>query len=253
MRNQRVKRQFNKQDSQFAHWSVGKNINYLKGYYDFCDITSKDTLLDVACGPGDFTIFAAGQISSAYGIDISDREIEIARKQSEDAGLKNIQFHCADVEYLPNADNSFSIVLCKSAFHHFVNSDRVLREMKRCCEPSGKISIQDIVMYDDDYVNNYFETFDRFIDISHNRTLGISEINRLFQNNTISKSKEFRLDVDLNVNEYIGHALQASGEKVEIKKLLIRGQQDRKLSEFLFRKEGELFFKRPVYLILGTK
>lgn len=59
MANQLVKEQFNRQAEKFAKWSVGKNIEYLNGYFDFCGIKSADRLLDVACGPGEFTIYIA--------------------------------------------------------------------------------------------------------------------------------------------------------------------------------------------------
>lgn len=59
--------------------------------------------------------------------------------------------------------------------------------MIRCCMPGGKISIQDIRAYDDDYVNSFFEKLDKLIDISHNKTFTVSEFNRLYTANKIKK------------------------------------------------------------------
>ena len=56
----------------FANWSIGKNLEYLNRYFDFCDIQPTDNLLDVACGPGEFTIIIAKRILEARGVDISD-------------------------------------------------------------------------------------------------------------------------------------------------------------------------------------
>ena len=248
-----IKSQFNKQAENFANWSVGKNIEYLKAYSDFCEVTNHDKLLDVACGPGDFTIYVGQRVHEAYGVDISDKEIEIANSQINELGIENIQFDCSDVESLPYQDNSFSLVTCKSAFHHFSNPDNVFSEMIRCCKSEGRISIQDIVMYEDSYVNDFFERFDKLVDISHNRMMGISEINKLYYDNKIEKTKEFKLDVDLSINEYINHALQEQDKKKEIESLLSEGLNDSMLNGYLFHKEKQLFFKRPVYLILGYK
>jgi len=142
MQNQIIKEQFNRQAENFANWAIGKNIEYLDAYFNFCGIQPTDRLLDVACGPGEFTIFIAKRISEARGVDISDREIEIANGLIKAFGLGNIGFDCSDVEHLPYNDNSFSVVVCKSAFHHFTNPDKVFKEMIRCCENSGKVSIQ---------------------------------------------------------------------------------------------------------------
>lgn len=253
MENQVIKDQFNKQADKFANWSVGKNVEYLNAYFDFCGIQPSDKLLDVACGPGEFTIFIAKKISEARGVDISEREIEIANDLTKEFGLSNVGFDCSDVENLPYNDNTFSVVVCKSAFHHFLKPDKVFKEMIRCCENKGKISIQDIVAYEDDYVNEFFETFDKLVDISHNRTLNLNEMNKLYHDYEIEKTGEFRLDVDLNIREYIEHASQERENKIEIENLLSKGQNDYRLADFLFLKNGDLYFKRPVYLILGKK
>jgi ubiquinone/menaquinone biosynthesis C-methylase UbiE len=253
MQNQIVKEQFNKQAEKFANWSVGKNTDYLNAYFDFCNIQPTDRLLDVACGPGEFTIFIAKRIKEARGVDISDKEIEIANGLINDFGLNNVGFDCSDVEHLPYNNDSYSIVVCKSAFHHFTNPDCVFKEMIRCCVKNGKISIQDIVTYEDEYVNNFFETFDKLVDISHNRTLSKNDFDQLYRDNSINKTGEFRIDVDLNVNEYLEHAKQDKASRIKIQKLLEKGKNDTRVNNYLFLKNGELYFKRPVYLIIGKK
>jgi ubiquinone/menaquinone biosynthesis C-methylase UbiE len=253
MTNQIVKEQFNKQAEKFANWSIGKNIEYLNGYFDFCEIQPTDRLLDVACGPGVFTIFIAKRISETRGVDISDREIELANELIKEFGLSNVSFDCSDVERLPYNDNTYSIVVCKSAFHHFVNPESVFKEMIRCCEKGGKISIQDIVAYEDDYVNDFFETFDKLIDISHNRTLSELEFNKLHSDHKINMARTHRRDVDLNVKEYLEHAIHDEENQLKIDELLKKGQEDNRLSDFLFIKDNDLYFKRPVYFTVGIK
>jgi len=253
MTNQIVREQFNKQADKFANWSIGKNVEYLNGYYDFCGIKPTDRLLDVACGPGEFTIFIAKRIANAQGIDISDKEIEIANNLIHEFGLDNIGFKCHDVENLPYDNDSFSVVVSKSAFHHFINPDIVFKEMIRCCERNGLISIQDIRAYEDDYVNEFFETFDKLVDISHNRTLNEKDFNQLYLDNGIKKTGEFKLDVDLNIQEYIEHAVQDDSNRLKINELLVKGQNDNRLKDFLFIRDNDLYFKRHAYLIKGIK
>lgn len=253
MTNQLVKEQFNKQAEKFSNWSIGKNVDYLNAYFDFCEIQSTDRILDVACGPGEFMIYIADRVTQAHGIDISDKEIDIANNLIKEFGLKNVGFDCHDVENLPYMDNSFSVVLCKSAFHHFTDSDMIFKEMIRCCENGGLVSIQDIRAYENGYVNEYFETFDKLVDISHNKTLSENDFNSLYLDNGIKKTGEFKLEVDLNVQEYINHAIQVEKNILEIQELLNRGQDDSRLKDFLFKRDDELYFKRPVYLIKGIK
>jgi len=253
MQNEIIKEQFNKQADNFANWWIGKNVEYLQAYYDFCDIQSNDMVLDVACGPGEFTIFIARRVLKAQGIDISDKEIDIANRLISRFGLDNIAFDCDDVEKLPYANNSYSVVVCKSAFHHFADPELIFKEMIRCCKNKGKISIQDIVAYEDSYINDYFEKFDKLVDISHNKTLSQIEFNKLYTDNNIDKTGEFRLNVDLNVKEYLKHAHQTDDNKLQIKELLKFGKNNKKVIDYLYSTNGELYFKRPVYLIIGRK
>lgn len=253
MVNQVIKEQFNKQAENFANWSVSKNEEYLEAYINFCGIKETDIVLDVACGPGDFVNYIAKDVFKAQGVDISDKEIEIAKKRSEEFGFVNTGFDCHDVESLPYIDNSYSLVVCKSAFHHFVQHDKIFREMIRCCKDGGQISIQDIRAYNDEYVNTFFETFDKLIDPSHNKTLSENEFYGLYKNYGIEITGDFKVEVDLNINEYINHAVQDESSRLKIKELLEQGKKDSKIKEFLFETDNELFFKRPVFLIIGTK
>ncbi|MHB8118778.1 MAG: class I SAM-dependent methyltransferase [Methanothrix sp.] len=152
-----VRKQFDMQAQNFSSWSVTKNETYMQAYFEFIGLQKEDRLLDVACGTGDFSVFCARRIKSVHGIDISEGMIELAQELAHNNGINNIVFECHDVENIPCVDNSFSVVQCRSAFHHMDNYFQVFKEMLRCCEPNGKLAVQDIVAYNDPKVNSFFE------------------------------------------------------------------------------------------------
>ena len=80
--------------------------------------------------------------------------LELAKNQAAARNLLEIQLRCGDVENIPFEGSSFSVVVCKSAFHHFLNYKTFFDEMVRCCRNSGRVGIQDIVSYDDGRVND---------------------------------------------------------------------------------------------------
>lgn len=176
----------------------------------------EDTLLDVACGSGEFAIFCAKRIKYVCGVDLSEKMIELAEAQVVTNKLNNIHFTCSDLENIPCKDNTFSIVVCKSAFHHFLNYDTVFSEMIRCCKRDCRISIQDIVSYDDNRANDFFE----------------------------------RLEKD---NEYVNHAVQSRTNLENISHLVDGGLKDQDISPYFTTINDELFFKRNIFLILGKK
>jgi ubiquinone/menaquinone biosynthesis C-methylase UbiE len=248
-----VKRQFDKQAQNFSNWSVTKNIEYQKAYFDFCEISSQDTLLDFACGTGEYAIFAAPKVKYVHGVDISKGMIEIAQKQATKENVKNISFLCHPVEKTPFEDESFSIVICRSAFHHFHDYDRIFDEMTRCCQRGGRISVQDIVAYSDEKIDNFFEEFEREVDVSHHKTLSKEYIKSLYDQRNIKIKNTFEIEIELHFQEYLGHAQQSTESKSKISRLSENGLNDPDISKYFIVKDRELFFKREVFLILGEK
>lgn len=248
-----IRSQFNRQAENFSNWSVTQNRDYLQAYFTFCEMTPEDGLLDVACGSGEFALFAASQIGRAVGVDISDRMIELAQERAREAGITNVTFLCHDGSNIPFEDNSFSIVVCKSAFHHIRDYEKIVREMVRCCRSGGRVSIQDIVAYENDRVNDFFERLEGQVDISHHVTLAKDFVRALYERHNLTITSTFEVNVELNFREYLSHAVQSAECYCEIEKLLKIGLSDRGISKYFSAKRGELSFKRNVFLILGQK
>jgi len=248
-----AKNQFDRQAENFSNWSVTGNVEYMQRYFEFCQMTPQDTLLDVACGTGDFSIFCAGKVRQVCGIDISEGMLEIARNRAADGNLKNVRFAYHAVEDLPFEDGAFSFVVCKSAFHHFTDCGCIFGEMVRCCAKDGRVSTQDIVAYGDEAVNDYFEGIEREIDASHNRALSKSDFIKLFQGNGMERTKSLEVEVELNFNEYVNHAVQSTDNLKKIDVMLESGLNDERISKYFTRNNGNLYFKRNVLLVLGKK
>ncbi len=249
-----VKRQFDIQAQNFSNWSVTKNEEYMQAYFEFIGFEKEDDLLDVACGTGEFSVFCAKRIKHVHGIDISEGMIELAQENARVSCLNSITFECHDVEHIPCPSNSFSVVQCRSAFHHMENNPLVLEEMLRCCRPNGRLALQDIMAYDDQRVNSFFEALEKEVDVSHNATLSKQDFIDLFTRNRVEVIRSFVVDIELNFREYLGHAFQSLGSVEKIKDLLKNGLQDIDISRFLYmNNDCELTLKRSVFLILGQK
>lgn len=248
-----VRIQFDRQAERFSSWSVTKNEEYASSYYNFCRMTHEDRLLDVSCGSGEFCLFCAKNITHATGVDLSDNMIALARKQSQTFGITNTTFQSGDAVSLPVESGIFTIVLSKSAFHHYSEHDSIFREMKRCCSQQGRISIQDIVAYDDTYVNDFFESFEKLVDTSHTATCPKPFILNLYQQHNVEVLSTMEVAIDLNLNEYIDHAVRSSMDNVRLRELIEAGLKDNIIKNYFHYQENDLWFKRNVFLILGQK
>jgi ubiquinone/menaquinone biosynthesis C-methylase UbiE len=248
-----IRNQFDRQAQNFRDWSVTQNREYHQGYFDFCMINPSDVLLDVACGSGDFVHFCASEIERAAGVDISERMIDLAKQKAIEEGRTNVEFTCHNVEHLPCPSEAFSIVTCKSAFHHVHAYDRVFSEMRRCCQTGGRISIQDIVAYDQEAVDDFFESMERLIDISHHKALPKQFYLDLYKRFDVTLKNTFELEVELHFRDYLDHARQPEEDKEQIEVLLQNGLSDNRIEKYFVVKNGELYFKRNVFIILGVK
>ena len=249
-----VKRQFDLQAENFRNWSVTRNEGYMQAYFKFIGLQQDDELLDVACGTGEFSAFCARRIKAVHGIDISQGMIDLARKQASADGLTNLTFECHDVEHTPCVSNSFSVVQCRSAFHHMENNSLVFKEMLRSCRPGGRLAVQDIMAYEDSRVNSFFEALEKEVDVSHHAALHRKEFIDLFNRNRVEIIRSWVVEVELNFREYLSHAHQSASSLEKIRGLLEEGLQDRDISRFLYLNEdNELVLKRAVFLILGRK
>ena len=248
-----IRKQFDLQADKFSNWAITRNLEYMKQYSEFCGIVKEDPLLDVACGTGEYAIYCAQKIKNVCGVDLSSKMIEVAKKNASELQLENISFSTQDVFELPFKNGRFSIVNSKSAFHHFNNYEGIFSEMKRCCENGGKISVQDIIAYENPEINDYFEKLESLIDISHNKTLSCDFITQLFRDNDLEILRSHTINIDLNLHEYINHAVQTEKRRKEIDDLIDYGVNDTEITKYFIQKKGEWYFKRNVFLVLGAK
>jgi ubiquinone/menaquinone biosynthesis C-methylase UbiE len=248
-----VRLQFNRQAEKFSSWSVTKNSEYAGYYYHFCQMLPEDRLLDISCGSGEFCMYCAKHISHATGIDLSEKMIAMAEQEARESGITNTSFRCGDAASLPNESSIFSIVISKSAFHHYSEHAAIFREMHRCCRHKGRISIQDIVAYDDTDVNAFFESFERLVDASHKATCTKSYIIDLYQQNHVEILSKMEVMIDLNLNDYLNHAVRSDKDTVHINRLIESALKDKALKNYFHYKGNTLFFKRNVFMVLGCK
>ena len=250
---ERVKEQFNRQAEQFADWEVTGNEVNLQRFSRFCELRAEDAVLDVACGTGNMVIHCAPDVATVDGVDIAERMIELGRAEATRRGQDNVRFAVGAVERLPYADGTHSIVMSRAAFHHFADPSRVLREMLRCCHPGGRVCIQDIIAYDDPDVDAYVEELERAIDVSHCRTLQRAEFTGLFAEAGLESVRGVEFNIRLDLEHYVGHAVQSESMQEEIRGLIARGLGDAKLTRVFDQEGGRTFLSRHVLFLGGRK
>lgn len=133
------------------------------------------TALDIATAAGHTALVLAEHVGSVVASDVTPEMLEVAAGVAADRGLTNVSFEQADAHALPFDDESFDIVTCRIAPHHFEDPARFVSEAARVTRSGGLVGIVDNLAPEDPVTAKWCDDFERRRDRSHLRCLPISE------------------------------------------------------------------------------
>jgi len=241
--------QFTKQAIPFTELSG--HLDSIQMLIEMSKVDGDDLVLDVACGPGLVACEFAKVAQHVTGIDLTEKMIEQANNRQKELGLTNLSWDIGTASLLPYASDSFSVVVTRYSFHHFLDPKAVLGEMIRVCKPNGVILIADAALPADKV--DAYNRMEKLRDPSHTVALSYESWEKLLGESELINLQRGSYMVPMELEKQLSVSFPNPGDDDKIRDIFKNDINANLLGMDAHLVGNEIHFSYPISIYVGNK
>ncbi len=243
--------QFTRQAVPFSRQPAHSQEAFLQLLLEMAGVGPADTVLDVACGPGIVACAFAARARHVTGIDLTPAMIDRAKELQQARGLANMSWRLGTVLPLPYPDASFSVVVTRYTFHHFIDPQAVLAEMVRVCRPGGLVLVADCTSTPEK--REFLDYEEKLRDPSHTQTLTPEEFGRLAAAFGLRQVKTRFFKSERNLEAHLKASFPHPGDDEKVRQIFREDIGQDRLGLGAHWQDNKIHFAYPVIILAGRK
>jgi ubiquinone/menaquinone biosynthesis C-methylase UbiE len=211
-----VRHQFSRNATDYRDEPLFAEGEDLRRMVESIPLSGMERVLDVATGAGHTALAFAPHVHRCIGIDLTEAMVRVAAQLARDRGVDNVEFVTGDAENLPFPDETFDVVSCRFAVHHFPDARTAIREVARVLKPGGAFLLVDHYAPEDDELDAFVNELDRLRDPSHVRENRLSEYRWWFAESGLCYDEKLKWDLRLQFDNWVERARTPMDKRREL-------------------------------------
>ncbi len=177
----KVQAQFGAASEAYAASAVHAKGESLKLLTELIHPQPAWVMLDVATAAGHTALAFAPRVAKVIATDLTEEMVNKAAEMVAQRGLTNVETRPADAEALPFDDDSFDLVTCRIAFHHFPHPRQAVGEFARVLKPGGVLGFTDNITVADKTAAQFYNDYEKLRDPSHHWVGSLGDLQTMFE------------------------------------------------------------------------
>jgi len=210
------KKQFDNQAKFYAESTLFSSGLSLKLLINLIDKKKFKKGLDIGTGTGFTALEISKNTDNVIGIDISEGMLNEANIIKKNRGISNVNFEIGEAEKLKYKDNSFDLITCRTAAHHFINIEKSLSEIKRTITKEGICFLIDTISSDQSELNSWHQKVEKLRDASHIKNYSLIEWRSLLKDAGLTIKNTYQTRVNMDIESW----MERSGTSQDTKNIL---------------------------------